>query len=194
MIVSSRGWREGKKTTFRPLGFLRSDLRKPSGRNVVFFPSLHPLLDTIIRQLLIPSHVEESLQSLQTSVSAAEQWASSWNGRFGHAKTAILAVGQLAKDSMQLRQDPPPPPLEAILVIFGRRALIFFCLKALGKKWKITPLLCACAVVITLETQKCRKRAPHSVEFNFFINCDRHKRFSQNERRRVDLQKLPQIF
>ena len=31
-----------------------------------------------------------------------------------------------------LRQDPPPP-LEAILVIFGRRALIFFCLKALGK-------------------------------------------------------------
>ena len=26
-----------KKTTFRPLGFLRSDLSKPSGRNVVFF-------------------------------------------------------------------------------------------------------------------------------------------------------------
>ena len=46
VIVSSRGWREGKKTTFRPLGFLSSDLRKPSGRNVVFFPSLHPLLDT----------------------------------------------------------------------------------------------------------------------------------------------------
>ena len=38
---------------------------------------------------------------------------------------------------------------------------------------------------------KCRKRAPRSVEFNFFINCDRHKRFSQNERRRVDLQILP---
>ena len=52
----------------------------------------------------------------------------------------------------------------------------------------MTPLLCACAVVITLETQKCRKGAPRSVEFNFFINCDRHKRFSQNERRRVDLQ------
>ena len=31
-----------------------------------------------------------------------------------------------------LRQDP----LEAILVIFGRRALIFFCLKALGKNEK----------------------------------------------------------
>ena len=33
-----------------------------------------------------------------------------------------------------LRQDPPP--LEAILVIFGRRALIFFCLKALEKNEK----------------------------------------------------------
>ena len=58
----------------------------------------------------------------------------------------------------------------------------------------MTPLLCACAVVITLETQKCRKRAPRSVEFNFFINCDRQKRFSQNERRRADLQNVPQIF
>ena len=85
-------------------------------------------------------------------------------------------------------------PLEAILVIFGRRALIFFCLKGLGKKWKMTPLLCACAVVITLETQKCRKRAPRSVEFNFFINCDRHKRFSQNERRRTDLQNVASDF
>ena len=86
------------------------------------------------------------------------------------------------------------PPLEAILVIFGRRALIFFCLKGLGKKWKMTPLLCACAVVITLETQKCRKRAPRSVEFNFFNNCDRHKRFSQNERRRADLQNIASDF
>ena len=74
-------------------------------------------------------------------------------------------------------------PLEAILVIFGRRALIFFFLKALGKYEKLTPLLCAWAVVINLETQKCRKRAPRSVEFNFFISCDRQKRFSQNERR-----------
>ena len=81
------------------------------------------------------------------------------------------------------------PPLEAILVIFGRRALIFF-----GKKWKLTPLLCACAVVITLETQKCRKRAPRSVEFHFFINCDRHKRFSLNESRRADLHKIASNF
>ena len=82
-------------------------------------------------------------------------------------------------------------PLEAILVIFGRRALIFFFfLKALGNIWKMTPLLCECAVMITLETQKCRKRAPRSVEFNFFINCNRQKRFSQNERRRADLQNI----
>ena len=54
----------------------------------------------------------------------------------------------------------------------------------------MTPLLCACAVVITLETQKCRKRAPRSVEFNFFNNCDRQKRFSQTEGRRADLQNL----
>ena len=54
--------------------------------------------------------------------------------------------------------------------------------------------LCACAVVITLETQKCRKRAPRSVVFNFFINCDRHKRFSQNKRRRADLQNTASDF
>ena len=58
----------------------------------------------------------------------------------------------------------------------------------------MTPLLCAYAVVIALETQKCRKRAPRSVEFNFFINCDRQKRFSQNERGRADLQKNDSIF
>ena len=110
-----------------------------------------------------------------------------------------IAVGKLfsscqnwfpLKSLFRLRQDP----LEAILIIFGRRALIFFCLKALGKKWKMTPLLCACAVVITLETQKCRKRAPRSVEFNFFVNCDRQKRSSQNERRRANLQNVASIF
>ena len=91
---------------------------------------------------------------------------------------------------LSLRQDP----LEAILVMFGRRALIFFYLKALEKNEKMTPPLCACAVVIILETQKCRKRAPRSVEFNFFINCDRQKRFSQNERRRIALQNCASDF
>ena len=55
-------------------------------------------------------------------------------------------------------------------------------------------ILCACAVVITLDTQKCRKGAPRSVEFNFFTNCDRQKRFSQNERRRADLQNVPHFL
>ena len=56
-----------------------------------------------------------------------------------------------------------------------------------------TPLLCACAVVITLETQKCRKRAPCSVEFNFLlIAIDTN--VSQNERRRADLQNSASDF
>ena len=57
-----------------------------------------------------------------------------------------------------------------------------------------TPHLCACAVVITLETQKCRKKAPSSVEFNFFMNRNRRKRFLQNERRRANLQNLASKF
>ena len=51
-------------------------------------------------------------------------------------------------------------------------------------------LLLACAVVITLEKQKGRKKAPRFVEFNFLTNGDRQKRISQNERRRADLQRL----
>ena len=39
-----------------------------------------------------------------------------------------------------------------------------------------------------------KKRAPRSVEFNFFINCDGQKRFSQNERRRADLQNVASDF
>ena len=35
--------------------------------------------------------------------------------------------------------------------------------------------------MITLETQKCRKRAPHSIEFIFFNNCDRQKRFRRTK-------------
>ena len=49
-------------------------------------------------------------------------------------------------------------------------------------------------MVITLETQKCQKRAPCSVEFNVFINFDRQKRFPQNERRRADLQNIASDF
>ena len=41
---------------------------------------------------------------------------------------------------------------------------------------------------------KMSKRAPRSVKFNFFINWGRQKRFSQNERRRADLQNLASDF
>ena len=40
----------------------------------------------------------------------------------------------------------------------------------------MTPLLCACAVVSTLEMQKCRKKAPHFVnleeKFGLFVNFE----------------------
>ena len=49
-------------------------------------------------------------------------------------------------------------------------------------------------MVITLEMQKCRKRAPCSIEFSFIINCDRRKRFSKNERRRADLENRASDF
>ena len=41
---------------------------------------------------------------------------------------------------------------------------------------------------------KMSKRAPRSVEFNFFNNCDRQKRFSQNEEEGLIYKTLPQIF
>ena len=39
-----------------------------------------------------------------------------------------------------------------------------------------------------LGNAKCRKKAPRFVEFNFFANRNKRKRFSQNERKRADLQ------
>ena len=70
-----------------------------------------------------------------------------------------MAIGQgfHAKPSPTLGSLPAglnAGPLEAILVIFGRRGLIFF-FESSWENMKMTPLLCACAVVITLETQKC---------------------------------------
>ena len=45
-----------------------------------------------------------------------------------------------------------------------------------------------------LRDEKGRKRAPSSIEFIFFINCDRHKRFLQIESKRADLQSLASDF
>ena len=64
-------------------------------------------------------------------------------------------------------------PLEAILVIlsFGRRALNFLFESSWKNMKNDTTFvrMRSGPVVITLETQKCRKRAPRSVEFNFSI-------------------------
>ena len=93
----------------------------------------------------------------------------------------------------ELRQDPPP--LEAILVIFGRRALIFFCLKALEKKKEKRHHFCAHAQWWSPWRRKNVENghlAPSNL--TFFIICDRHKRFSQNERRRIDLQNIASDF
>ena len=56
----------------------------------------------------------------------------------------------------------------------------------------MTPLLCACPVVITLETQKCRKRAPRSVEFNFFIVAIDTNGFRRMKEKGLIYNKLPQ--
>ena len=45
-----------------------------------------------------------------------------------------------------------------------------------------------------METQNCRKKSPRFDEFSFLTNCNRQKRFSQNERRRADLQNLASNF
>ena len=45
-----------------------------------------------------------------------------------------------------------------------------------------------------LGDEKMSKKAPRSVEFNSFTNCDIQKRFSQNERSKADLQKFASVF
>ena len=105
--------------------------------------------------------------------------------------SCLLGVpGQIFHFYLPLRQDP----LEAISVIFGRRALIFFCLKALGKNEKWRHFGAHAQWWSPWRRKNVENRAPRSVEFNFFINCDRHKRFSQNEWRRTDLQNVASHF
>ena len=59
----------------------------------------------------------------------------------------------------------------------------------------MTPLLFACALAGNhLGDAKMSKRARRSVEFNFFINCNREKRFSKKESRRADLQNFASNF
>ena len=108
------------------------------------------------------------------------RWLLRWLFLFIVAFSAVTAV------LIRLRQDPPP--LEAILVIFGLRALIFLFVWKVLEKMKNDATFVRMRSCDHLGDAKMSKRAPRSVEFNFFNNCDRHKRFSQNERRRADLQ------
>ena len=57
--------------------------------------------DTIIQHTLHAPDIDDDLLSLQTSITAAENWASSWHGRFGLLKTALLPIGQLAEKSVR---------------------------------------------------------------------------------------------
>ena len=41
-------------------------------------------------------------------------------------KAFLIQLVVIEKISQDFKAGPPPPPIEAILVIFGRRALIFF--------------------------------------------------------------------
>ena len=85
--------------------------------------------------------------------------------------------------------------LEAILVTFGRRALIFLLLfESSWKNMKNDTTLCAWTVVITLETKNVEKRHLTPSNLTFLTNCDRRKGFSQNKRRRADLQNGTSAF
>ena len=84
-------------------------------------------------------------------------------------------------------------PHEAILLVLSRRALTFLLESSL-KKWNMTPLLCACAVMITLETQKCRKRHLASSNLTFlFLAIDTHSFRRMKEEGQI-YKPLPVIF
>ena len=69
----------------------------------------------------------------------------------------------------------------------GGPALIFIGWKVL-KKMKNDTTFVRMRSSDHIGDPKPRKKAPRFVEFNFLINRNRRKRFSQNERRRADLQ------
>ena len=71
--------------------------------------------------------------------------SSGYHAEIAHGPHSLLAVLQIERCTVMMcffqegktlyeSVFKAGPPLEAILVIFGRRALIFFCLKGLGKK------------------------------------------------------------
>ena len=130
----------------------------------------------------------KSLQAIDISLAKALH-GHAFEANSGTVTYADEVVQCLKKDRRETMTEPLLEPqlgkrlkagtqVEAILVIFGRRDLIFYVRKLL-ENIKMTPLLCACAVVIILETQNCRKKAPCSVEFIIFVICDRQNWFSR---------------
>ena len=70
-----------------------------------------------------------------------------------------------------------------LMILECSSPLNLFCLKVLGKIGKMTPRLCSCAVVIKLERQKCQKKAPHFVEFDFSTNPNNSQRVARRSTR-----------
>ena len=96
---------------------------------------------------------------------------------FAEMSSQMLRIGQwnfIGHSSDYFTTSFKAGPLQALLVIFGRRALIFL-FESSWKNMKNDTTFVRMRSGDHLEDAKCRKRAPRSVEFNFFINCDRQK-------------------
>ena len=170
-------------------------ISKPFGKRFADSLGLHARVEKLLLWLQVfasseTSHLKKSFNSLKKM---EKNLLSKWNLSSKPRFTSLGSVRMSQKGKVPhnwLRQDP----LEAILVILGRRALIFFVWKLLEKneKWHH---FCAHAQWWSPWRRKNVEKghlAPSNL--TFFINCDRHKRFSQNERRRADLQNFASDF
>ena len=98
-----------------------------------------------------------------------------------------------AQVTRELRQDPPP--IEAILAIFGRRALFFFFVWKLSKNMNNDTTFVHMRSGDHLGDAKMSKRAPRSVEFNFFLLIARDRNGFRRMKREGQIYKtFPQIF
>lgn len=85
-----------------------------------------------------------SLEPLQTAVSHAEQWALSWNGRFGHAKTKLLVIRArnqqpaILPSSVLIEESP-------IEVVVSHRHLGVILTDNLQWRTHISSIICSCS-------------------------------------------------
>ena len=141
--------------------------------------------------LTVNKHMLYHVSYLYHRCAQQSWWQTLWRPAEGYALprlplflvVRITLSNCLARNTRSIRQDP----LEAILVIFGRRALIFFLFESSWKKMKNDTTGMRMRSSDHFGDAKMSKRAPRSVEFNF---CDRHRQFLQNERRRAYLQNV----